>query len=96
MCMDTDSPLPRITASDLLQRAAQFAEEMVRGSKKLNRQYPFPKGLTKAERKALQDAADATYPTPEEMRTHFEELFCLYMAQHYVIVPDPCAVIPDT
>ena len=87
--MDPFSDLPRITQQDLLQRAANFANEMVRGLQGFNESYHFWSLLTKKQWQKLKDIADATYPAPEDMRTRFEEIFLSYMKDIYVIIPDP-------
>ena len=87
--MDPLSNLPHITQQDLLQRAANFADEMVRGLEGFNKPYHFWSLLTKTPWQELKDIANATYPTPEDMRARFEEIFLSYMKNVYVIVPDP-------
>ena len=86
--MDPFSHLPRITQSDLLQRAAAFADQMLRELQGFDYNLPIF-GLTQAERQKLGDAAHATYPTPEDMRARFQEIFISYMREHWIVIPDP-------
>ena len=86
--MDALSNLPRISQSDLLQRAAAFADQMVRKLEGFNHNLAVS-GLTEKERQKLKDAADARYPTPEDMRTRFKEIFLSYMQKRYAVIPDP-------
>ena len=86
--MHTDSPLPRITQSDLLQRTAAFTDEIVREMQGFNETYKFPSDLTETERRKIKDAGEAAYPTPQDMRSCFEEIFMSYMKDRYVIIQD--------
>ena len=87
--MDSFADLPRITQHDLLQRVANFSDEIVRGLKGFNETDSFWSPLTKTQWQKLKEIADATYPTPEDMRSYFEETFLSYMKDLYIIVPDP-------
>ena len=86
--MNPFARLPRITQSDLLQRAAAFADQMVRELEGCDHNLPIF-GLTQAEQQKLADAAHATYPTPEDMRARFQEIFLSYMQGCWTVIPDP-------
>ena len=75
--MDAISNLPRISQSDLLQRAAAFADQMIRKLEGFNHNLAVS-GLTEKERQELKDAADARYPRPENMKIRFKEIFLSY------------------
>ena len=82
-------PFRTITASDLSQRAQEYAEEMVRVIEEFDRQHPFPAGWTQTDEERFRIvSAQLTHPTREEMKATFAELFCLSMADSHVIVPD--------
>ena len=87
--MDALPNPPSITQQDLLQRASRFADEMVREMQGLNETYEFPLDLTQIERLKIKDAGEATYPTPEDMRSRFLEIFISYMQERYTVIPDP-------
>ena len=85
--MDPFSHLPRITQSDLLQRAVAFADQMVRDLEGFDHNLPIF-GLTQGERQKLADTTHATYPTPEDMRSRFLEIFLSYMQERYTVISD--------
>ena len=86
--MDALSNLPRISQSDLLQRAAAFADQMMRELEAFNHNLAVS-DLTETERQKLKDASNATYPMPQDMKVRLEEVFLFYMQGRCAVIPDP-------
>lgn len=86
-----DTPLPTITASELADRASKYAQAIVDVLDRFNEENPYPeewKMMMPEEQAAIEKIYLAMPRHSREQRiARFEELFCLTMTNHYVIVP---------
>lgn len=85
-----ESGLPTITESELEKRAERFARELNKGLNELNKKCLTE--MTKEEKKRLREfdkelIKEFPHLHPDNRIPMLKELFCEYMAKHYVIVP---------
>jgi hypothetical protein len=86
--MDSFSMLPMITVSELQERAAGFANDLVEKLEKINL---HSNATLTPEARTYVDALPPEqifHPSPSEYRHIFENVFCRYIASHYIILPD--------
>lgn len=78
-----------ITASELAKLAGEYAHAMAEALDGLNKQYPNPLEITGEEAENLRKYSDQiSGPTPHQLIPAFERLFCLTMAEQFVVIPD--------
>jgi len=87
--MDALSELPTIRVSELVSKAASFANDLAAQLDALNQEYPTAE-MSPKEKEFLEKTFGGNIPGPEPKRfiPVFERLFLNYMASRYVIVPD--------
>jgi hypothetical protein len=84
-----DSELPMIRASELVDKAASFARDLVARLDALNQKYPTAEMSPKEKgtlEKTLGDHDLA--PVPQQFTSVFERLFFAHMASRFVVIPD--------
>ena len=82
-----DSELPTITASELMNRAASFAHDLVTQLDALNQEYPTAE-MSSKEKETLKKTSNDLGPAPQQFTSVFERLFFAHMASRFVVVPD--------
>jgi hypothetical protein len=86
--MDSFSMLPTITVNELQERAAGFAKDLVEKLEKINL---YSNAILTPEAQSYVDALPPEqnfHPAPSDYQHIFENQFYLYIASHYMIVPD--------
>jgi hypothetical protein len=83
-----DSELPTITASELMNRAASFARDLVTQLDALNQEYPIAEMSSKEKETIKKLSINDFGPSPQQFTLVFERLFFAHMASRFVVVPD--------
>jgi hypothetical protein len=83
------SELPMIRASELMDKAASFAGDLVAQLDVLNQEHPTAE-MSPKEKETLKKASvgQVLVPEPQQFTQVFERLFLNYMASRFVVIPD--------
>jgi hypothetical protein len=76
-----------IRASELVDKAASFAHDLVAQLDMLNQEYPTAE-MSPKEKETLKKASNDLGPAPQQFTSVFERLFLNYMASRFVVIPD--------
>jgi hypothetical protein len=87
--MEAFEAMPKIQASEVAQRAKNYADELVRHLEELDTEYPKPAEMSEQTFQELH-TQDGQLPGPSARRFHgrFQRLFYEAISAHYLIVPD--------
>jgi len=86
--MDSFSMLPTITMGELRERSGGFAKELIEKLEKINL---HSNTILPPEAQKYVEALppeQIVHPSLSSYQHVFENLFCRYIASHYIIVPD--------
>lgn len=81
--------LPTMKASELTEKATNFAKDLAERLEDFNREHPEPE-ISEEEWSYIREQFGGKIPgpTPTELIPTFEEIFCSYIASRYVIIPE--------
>jgi hypothetical protein len=88
--MEAFAAMPTIKASELAERARNYADDLAKRLEQLDAEYRRPEGMSEQTFEELRKAHDGRLPGPtvREFHGRFQRLFYEAIASQYLIIPD--------